>query len=1237
MKHLGRLVQAMIVFSFMVLTGCQIGSLPATESSTPAASTVALGGKMLGGQNPISAATIQLYAVGITGDGSSATPLIAAGSMTNGSSNNYYSNTGSTNGNYGCSYTTGNPNNCTALPVTNSVGYFQITGDWNCTSNTATYGTNPLLYMVASGGNPGAGTNANVTMMAALGFCTSLTSATNIVIDEVTTVGSVAALYPYMTSYSAIGSNGGSTTTTGDWQKLSAAFTTATKYMNIATGLAPGSALSSGSYGSSSEINSLANSVSSCVNSTGGTAGDGSMCGKLFTYATPSGGAAPTETIGALIDVLDNPGLNVTAIFNLAPSTGAPFEPTLAVAPSYWTLPIIASPPSSPLALPVAGTYTVENQTSSLYWDNNGATTSAKSIYLYPTPQATGSQNFTFTPLGGGAYQINSAYTGATAMALTNAGSASSGVVITQSSAYPGSSYNWFIASTSTGSGYIIYNNLGGLPLGESGTTGGSTVEQLTSNNGSTGQVWTITPTGGGACPATPITPEVWTSTKGWQSLSSINVPPGVEVSLAGAPTTGGSWSWSGSNSFSSSTLQNNNIPVSSGSNTYTATYTNSCGTMSTLTYTVTVGQPVLTDAPCDLLNTAGTPCAAAYSLTRRMFAAYSGNLFQVERASDSTTLDVGTSSTTGEVAASPVTTFCASTTCYVSKIYDQTTNANNLTTASTSTMALYQTSPYNGLPMLQTPAPTETVDATYPGTSQTGGSYTGTVYYQTGGATRVGGTGIPTGNSAISVYYVRGNSALLNTEGDFGDMDSAVANSGKGDRFALGYSGANGTTNGATNAAYYCVDLENTTAAPYNLTCGASESVPVGNNAIEPVSVPSPPVFTLIGKYTYNATLSSSLVTIEMADATQGTLTQVYNAAPAQAPSLGGAVVLAEGGDGKLAISSFQEGAIIPYTTTLTEDASVQSNIAAFYGSLANPVASSYSNYQGPGDIVSGASGWWGLRAYNNAYAAAGSNAVMLYRTSDLTYAIVPVTATGDLLLTGTGTTPGTTTGTAGTGWGAQTFCQNTMCNIETWYDQSGNGKNATQTTLGYQAQLLFNCIDGAKVCASFMPEASGGTPGGYSITLSANIPQPLTLNAVYAKTDPSFASCYLIGSNQSGAFTNMSVFGTTEQIDVLSLDSGSSSDLQLSHSYVFQSLTGVFNNTTSSPVYLNGISSLWNPKGSGTAQPLGTGVYFGGYAASGGGMFMGFMQEGAVWASALTATQAASLANNQRAYWGF
>ena len=83
---------------------------------------------------------------------------------------------------------------------------------------------------------------------------------------------------------------------------------------------------------------------------------------------------------------------------------------------------------------------------------------------------------------------------------------------------------------------------------------------------------------------------------------------------------------------------------------------------------------------PCDIYAGAGTPCVAAHSTTRALYSGYSGRLYQVRRASDGATTDIGTQSTGGYANAVAQDTFCAHTNCVITTIYDQSPQHNDLT-----------------------------------------------------------------------------------------------------------------------------------------------------------------------------------------------------------------------------------------------------------------------------------------------------------------------------------------------------------------------------------------------------------------------------------------------------------------------------------------------------------------------------------------------------------------------------
>ena len=90
-------------------------------------------------------------------------------------------------------------------------------------------------------------------------------------------------------------------------------------------------------------INTLADIIAPCINSTGGTAGDNSACGNLFLYAKPPNGTAPTDVATAVLDILNHPTLNTTQLFGLI-NAAAPFQPTLSSAPNTYAVSVAPNP-----------------------------------------------------------------------------------------------------------------------------------------------------------------------------------------------------------------------------------------------------------------------------------------------------------------------------------------------------------------------------------------------------------------------------------------------------------------------------------------------------------------------------------------------------------------------------------------------------------------------------------------------------------------------------------------------------------------------------------------------------------------------------------------------------------------------------------------------------------------------------------------------------------------------------
>jgi streptogramin lyase len=84
------------------------------------------------------------------------------------------------------------------------------------------------------------------------------------------------------------------------------------------------------------EINTLANILAACVNSTG----PGSTpCTTLFSNAK-NGSTAPTDTATAAVNIAHNPGANISNLYGLQ-TANSPFQPALTSAPNDFTIAIV--------------------------------------------------------------------------------------------------------------------------------------------------------------------------------------------------------------------------------------------------------------------------------------------------------------------------------------------------------------------------------------------------------------------------------------------------------------------------------------------------------------------------------------------------------------------------------------------------------------------------------------------------------------------------------------------------------------------------------------------------------------------------------------------------------------------------------------------------------------------------------------------------------------------------------
>jgi Chitobiase/beta-hexosaminidase C-terminal domain/Right handed beta helix region/Bacterial Ig-like domain (group 2) len=318
----------------LALSGCGLtinnpafgGSPPApSPSPTPADSSPQIHGHVGGAEWSVSASSLQLYSVGTQGTASSASPLLAK------------------------------------AVETDTSGNFVITGGYACPSPTA------QLYLVASGGNPGLASGTNnkaLSLMTMLGPCGQLSSTAIYPVNEVTTVGSIWPLSSFMASVAQLGSSPGDASFTAAMSRIS-------QLINLGNAVSPGTGVPSGYAVQTAKLYTLSDDLHGCTVSRGGTAGDGSACGQLFSLATAPGIPAPTNTIDAALSLARVNQLSVDGLFQFLPAD-APFQPILPDAPTDWNLDLVPIP-AAPTFTPASGTY-ASGQQITLSSSTKGAT-----------------------------------------------------------------------------------------------------------------------------------------------------------------------------------------------------------------------------------------------------------------------------------------------------------------------------------------------------------------------------------------------------------------------------------------------------------------------------------------------------------------------------------------------------------------------------------------------------------------------------------------------------------------------------------------------------------------------------------------------------------------------------------------------------------------------------------------------------------------------------------------------
>jgi len=313
---------------------------------------------------------------------------------------------------------------------------------------------------------------------------------------------------------------------------------------------------------------------------------------------------------------------------------------------------------------------------------------------------------------------------------------------------------------------------------------------------------------------------------------------------------------------------------------------------------------PPASSRACDIYAAGGTPCVAAHSTTRALYAAYNGSLYQVRRSSDNTTRDIGVLSPGGYANAAAQDSFCSGTTCVITIIYDQSGRGNNLTQA-----------PGGGA----AGGPDNLANATAAPTTLSGNKAYG-VYVAAGTGYRNDHTsGIATGDNPEGMYAIfDGTHYNGGCCFDYGNAETSNNDTGNGHMEAIYFGNIKVWGYGTGAGPWVMADMEN----------GLYSGVNAGYNANDPTV-----------NYRYTTAIikgGANLWSIRAGNAQSGGLSTYYSGARPNVSGYNpmhkeGAIILGIGGDNsKGSAGTFYEGVMTSgYPSDSTENA-VQADIVA-------------------------------------------------------------------------------------------------------------------------------------------------------------------------------------------------------------------------------------------------------------------------------------------------------------------
>jgi hypothetical protein len=308
------------------------------------------------------------------------------------------------------------------------------------------------------------------------------------------------------------------------------------------------------------------------------------------------------------------------------------------------------------------------------------------------------------------------------------------------------------------------------------------------------------------------------------------------------------------------------------------------------------------TQEPCDIYAAANTPCVAAQSTTRALYAAYDGPLYQVKRASNGATTDIYPLTAGGAANAATQNSFCSGTTCTITEIFDQSGHGNNLTDA-----------PAGGA----AGGPDGLANATAAPIHVDGHAVYG-VYIAAGDGYRDDHTsGIATGNASESEYAVLDGTHYDNgCCFDYGNAETNNDDDGAGAMEAIYFGTEKAWGYGSGNGPWIMADMEN----------GLFSGSAVHLNSGDPTISHRFDTAMIEGGANLWAILGGNAQSGSLFTGYSGVRPSGYNPMKKQ-----GAIILGIGGDNsKASDGTFYEGVMTTGYPSAATEAAVQANIVA-------------------------------------------------------------------------------------------------------------------------------------------------------------------------------------------------------------------------------------------------------------------------------------------------------------------